>query len=67
MGIDFIWLVLLVIGILFIGEKTGFRLINFTATLLLMYMAFEVEEVFLMVILILFGLLIVVYSVLGND
>lgn len=67
MGLEFIWIILLIAVIVFIAEKSKFYLLNFGAVFLLVYLAFEQESVFLMLVMFLIAGLVIIYSVLGKN
>ena len=64
---EFIWIVLLVISIIWFSEKTKFRIMNFGAFILILYLAFQVENVLLMGGLIFMGIALMGYSVFGEN
>lgn len=63
---DFLWVILLIAVIIFFAEKTGYRLLNFGAFGLFLYLAFTVDSVLLMGIFIFLGLALMGFSIFGE-
>lgn len=64
---EFIWIVLIIILIVWFSEKTKYRIMNFGATILLFYLAFNVESVLLMGGIIFVALALIGYSLFGEN
>lgn len=60
-------IVLLIIAIIFFSEKTKFRVLNFGAFILILYLAFQFTEPLLIGGLIFIGLGLIGYSVFGEN
>lgn len=60
-------LIFFVAVLTFLAEKTGFRLLNFGSFFLLLYLGLTSDNIWLMMIYILIGLLIIVFSIFGEN
>lgn len=60
-------LIFLAVAIVFIGEKTGFRVINFGAFMIMLYLGFNTGDAWLIGIFTFIGIAIMAHSVFGSS
>lgn len=64
---DVFALIFLAISLIFIGEKTGYRIINFGSFLIFLYVGFDSGEPFLIGIFIFLAVAIMAFSIFGSN
>jgi len=64
---DVFALIFLAIALIFIGEKTGYRIINFGSFLIFLYVGFDSGDPFLIGIFVFLAIAIMGFSVFGSS